>query len=555
MSETILVAVAWPYANGPIHHGQLGGAYLPADIFARYQRLRGNRVAMVSGSDAHGTPITVRAEEEGRTPAEVLAEFHASFLETWEGMGIQFDLFTSTDTENHFKVAQDLFRRLLDNEYLYPAKQTLLYDPQDQRFLPDRYVTGTCPHCDYDAARGDQCDNCGRQLDATDLIDPKSKTSGATPELRESEHFFIKLTALAEPLEEWLASGKEHWRLHVLNFTQGMLREGLKDRSITRDLAWGIPVPVEGWEDKRIYVWFEAVIGYLSATIEWAEQQGEPESWKDFWEHPETRTYYFIGKDNVPFHSVIWPAILLGAGGLNLPYDIPANQFITMSGSKASTSQNWAVWIPDYLTRYDADPLRYTLAAHMPETSDADFSWGDFLRRNNDELVATWGNLVNRVLTFTVKNFDGEVPEPGPLEAEDRQLLDAAHSALDAIGESIEAVHLRQGLQQAMALAQETNRYLDRTAPWQSIKEDRQAAGRSLYTALNVIAVLRTALAPYLPFSCATLNGYLGEERTIEEQGWQVQALQPGTALQKPKPLFKKLEPSIVEEEEARLGS
>ena len=554
MSETILVAVAWPYANGPIHHGQLGGAYLPADIFARYQRLRGNRVAMVSGSDAHGTPITVLAEQEGREPRAVLEEFHASFLETWEGMGIQFDLFTSTDTENHFKVAQDLFLRLLDNDYLYKAKQTLLYDPEDKRFLPDRYVSGTCPYCDYEAARGDQCDNCGRQLDATDLINPKSKTSGATPELRESEHFFIKLTALAEPLEEWMASGKEHWRRHVLNFTQGMLREGLKDRSMTRDLDWGIPVPVEGWDDRRIYVWFEAVIGYLSATIEWAEQRGEPDSWKDFWENPEARTYYFIGKDNVPFHTVIWPAILLGAGGLNLPYDVPANQFITMSGSKASTSQNWAVWIPDYLSRYDADPLRYTLAAQMPETSDADFSWGEFLRRNNDELVATWGNLVNRVLTFTVKNFNSEVPEPGPLEAEDRQLLNAAHSALDKIGESIDAVHLRQGLQQAMALAQEANRYLDRTAPWQSIKHDRQAAGRSLYTALNVIAVLRTTLAPYLPFSCATLNGYLGEERSIEEQGWQVQALQPGTALQKPKPLFKKLEPSIVEEEEARLG-
>ena len=555
MSENILVAVAWPYANGPIHHGQLGGAYLPADIFARYQRLRGNRVVMVSGSDAHGTPITVRAEAEGRTPAEVLREFHTSFLETWAGMGIQFDLFTSTDTENHLRVSQDLFSRLLENKHLYRAKQTLLYDPQDRRFLPDRYVTGTCPHCNYDAARGDQCDNCGRQLDAIDLNDPKSKTSGATPELRESEHFFIKLTELAKPLEEWLASGKAHWRPHVLNFTQGMLREGLKDRSITRDLTWGIPVPVEGWDDKRIYVWFEAVIGYLSATIEWAEQQGEPESWKDFWEDPNARAYYFIGKDNVPFHSVIWPAILLGAGGLNLPYDIPANQFITMSGNKASTSQNWAVWIPDYLTRYDPDPLRYTLAAQMPETSDADFSWSEFLRRNNDELVATWGNLVNRVLTFTVKNFDGEVPEPGPLEAEDRQLLDAAHSALDAIGESIEAVHLRQGLQQAMALAQDANRYLDLTAPWQAIKEDRQAAGRSLYTALNVIAVLRTALAPYLPFSCDTLNDYLGGERTIEEQGWQVQALRPGTTLQKPHPLFRKLESSIVDEEEARLGS
>ncbi|MCZ6544285.1 MAG: methionine--tRNA ligase [Chloroflexi bacterium] len=554
MSETILVAVAWPYANGPLHHGQLGGAYLPADIFARYHRIKGNRVAMVSGSDSHGTPITVRAEAEGRSPLEVFQEFHESFLETWEGMGIQFDLFTSTDTQNHIDVTQDLFTRLLENGYLYEAKQTLLYDPVDKRFLPDRYVEGTCPHCSYDAARGDQCDNCGRQLDAVDLIDPRSKTSGATPEQRESEHFFLKLTDLAEPLEKWLSSGKEHWRKHVINFTQGMLREGLKDRSITRDIQWGIEVPVEGYDDKRIYVWFEAVIGYLSATIEWAERQGEPELWKEFWQNPEAKTYYFIGKDNVPFHTVIWPAILLGAGGLDLPYDVPANQYITMSGSKASTSQNWAVWIPDYLTRYDPDPLRYALAAQMPETSDSDFSWGEFHRRNNDEVVATWGNLVNRVLTFTVRNFDGKVPEPGPLEAEDRQLLDRTQSAVDAIGESIEGVHLRQGLQQAMALAQEANRYLDHSAPWQSIKTDREAAGRSLYTALNAIAGLRTALAPYLPFTCARLNEYLGETASIEELGWQVHALEPGTPLATPSPLFTKLDSSMVAEEEARLG-
>lgn len=555
MTDTILVAVAWPYANGPIHHGQLGGAYLPADIFARYHRLKGNRVAMVSGSDSHGTPITVRAEAEGRSPREVFEEFHESFLETWAGMGISFDTFTTTDTENHVKVSQDLFTRLLNNGYLYKAEQTLLYDPLDKRFLPDRYVEGTCPHCSFDKARGDQCDNCGRQLDAVDLIDPRSKTSGATPETRTSEHYFLKLTALADQIEAWMSEGKDHWRKHVLNFTQGMLREGLKDRAITRDIDWGIPVPVEGYEDKRLYVWFEAVMGYLSATIEWASQVGEPEAWRDFWQAPEARIYHFIGKDNVPFHTVIWPAILLGAGDLNLPYDVPANQFITMSGSKASTSQNWAVWIPDYLTRYDPDALRYALAAQMPETSDADFSWGEFRRRNNDELVATWGNLVNRVLTFTVRNFDGKVPEPGPLEAEDRQLLDATQSMLDAVGESLEGVHLRQGLQQAMALAQEANRYLDATAPWQSIKTDRQAAARSLYTALNAIAGLRTALAPYLPFTCERLNNYLGATESIEEQGWQVQALQPGTVLQTPEPLFKKLDESIVEEEEARLGA
>ena len=561
MTENILVCVAWPYANGPLHHGQLGGAYLPADIFARYHRAKGNHVAMVSGSDVHGTPITVRAEAEGRSPEEVVAEYHAGFLRTWEGIGIDWDVFTSTGTANHAQVTQDLFRRLLDNGYLYTASQTLLYDPVDRRFLPDRYVEGTCPHCAYERARGDQCDECGRQLDATDLVEPRSKTSGATPELRESEHYFLKLSALAPPLEEWFASGKAHWRKHVLNFSQGMLREGLQDRAITRDILWGIPVPeglptqVAGIEDKRIYVWFEAVIGYLSATIEWAQRSGDADAWRVFWEQPNAKIYNFIGKDNVPFHTIIWPGILLGAGGLNLPYDVPANQYITMSGSKASTSQNWAVWVEDYLTRYDPDPLRYALAAQMPETADSDFSWGAFLRRNNDELVATWGNLVHRTLTFTVRNFDGAVPDPGPLDQASMHLLDRTRSTLDQVGESIAGVHLRQGLQQAFALAQEANRYLDATAPWQAIKTDRQAAARSLYTVLSVIAGLRTALWPYLPFTCERLNEFLGATTPVPEQGWSLQALTPGAPLAKPSPLFTKLDPSIVEAEEARLGS
>ena len=554
MSETILVCVGWPYANGSIHHGQLGGAYVPADIFVRYHRIKGNRVVMVSGSDAHGTPVTVKAEQEGVTPADIFQRYHQEFLDTWQGMGITFDLFTHTDTANHIAVAQDLFTRLLAAGSLYRAVQTLLYDPVDKRFLPDRYVEGTCPHCAYERARGDQCDQCGRQLDATDLIDPRSVTSGATPEVRESEHFLLKLTAFRGQLEAWLGEGKAHWRKHVLNFSRGMLQEGLKDRAITRDIQWGVPVPVEGFEDKRIYVWFEAVIGYLSATMEWAERSGQPDAWQDFWKKPDAKTFYFIGKDNVPFHTIIWPAMLLGSGGLNLPYDVPANHYITMSGSKASTSGNWAVWIPDYLSRYDPDPLRYALAAQMPESNDADFSWGEYLRRNNEELVATWGNLVHRVLTFTTRNFDNAVPDPGPLDREATRLLDLTQSTLDAVGSSIEGVHLRQGLQQAFALAQETNRYLDASAPWLAIKTDRRAAARSLYTALNVIAGLRTALWPYLPFSCERLNGFLGSDTPVGEQDWAVHALQPGAPLRKPEPLFRKLEPSIVEEEEARLG-
>ena len=555
VTDNILVCVAWPYANGPIHHGQLGGAYLPADIFARYHRIRGNRVAMVSGSDTHGTPITVRADEEGRSPEEVVAEFHQSILDTWQGMGIAFDTFTTTMTENHREVAHELFLKLLENGHLYKATQELFYDAEAGRFLPDRYIEGTCPHCGDAGARGDQCDACGRQLDAVELVEPRSRATGATPQLRSSEHYFLQLTAFEQPLTDWLAEGKEHWRAHVLNFTRGMLREGLQDRAITRDIAWGVPVPIEGWEDKRIYVWFEAVIGYLSATVEWAKTRGEPEAWRDFWQSPEARIYNFIGKDNVPFHTVIWPAILLGAGGYSLPYDVPANQYITMSGSKASTSKRWAVWVNDYLTRYDPDPLRYALAAQMPETSDSDFSWGEFLRRNNDELVATWGNLVNRVLSLVNRHFEARVPEPGPLDRESTRLLDQAQSTLEQVGASIEAVHLRLGLQQAFALAQETNRYLDQTAPWQAVKSDREAAARSLYTALNVIAALRTALAPYLPFSCAALHELLGADGDLESLGWQMHALRPGAALQKPVPLFRKLDPSIVEEEEARLGT
>ena len=555
MSKTILVAVAWPYANGPIHHGQLGGAYLPADIFARYHRTKGNRVLMVSGSDAHGTPVTVRAENEDRTPGEVVEEYHAGFLETWQRIGISFDLFTSTATANHATVSQDIFRSLLNAGYLYTATQTLHFDAEAQRFLPDRYVEGTCPHCDYDKARGDQCDDCGRQLNAADLIAPRSKISGTTPVLRESEHYFLKLSALSDQLEEWLGHDKDHWRKHVLNFSLGMLREGLHDRPITRDIGWGVPVPVDGFTQKRIYVWFEAVIGYLSAVKEWAQRTGDPDAWRDFWQNPDAKSYYFIGKDNVPFHTIVWPAMLMGVGGLALPYDVPANQYITMSGSKASTSQNWAVWVLDYLSRYDPDPLRYALAAQMPETSDSDFSWSEFLRRNNDELVGTWGNLVNRVLTFTARHFDGKVPDPGPLDEEARRLLDDTQSALDSVDASLHAVHLRQGLQTAFGLAQEANRYLDSTAPWRTIASNRQAAARSLYTTLNVIAGLRTALYPYLPFTCTVLHGYLGAQGTVEEAGWRLAALEPGTKLGDPQPLFRKLDPSIIEKEEARLGA
>lgn len=554
MAETIFVGVAWPYANGPIHQGQLAGAYLPPDIFARYHRTAGNRVLMVSGSDAHGTPITVRAEREGRSPESVIEEFQRSFLDTWQRIGISFDLFTTTDTENHFRVAQDFFSRLIERGYLYEGVQTLPFCEVEGRFLLDRYVEGICPNCGFDGARGDQCDNCGRTLDPLDLIQPRCRFDGSTPVQRQSTHFFLNFGKLQGPLLDWLGDDKEHWRRPVLNYSISELRGGIPDRAMTRDMQWGIPVPVEGWDEKRIYVWFEAVIGYLSASIEWAERASDPDAWRAWWEDPAAKSYYFIGKDNITFHTIIWPGLLLAYGDLNLPYDVPANQYVTMAGSKASTSRNMAVWIPDYLDRHDPDPLRYYLAATMPETSDSEFSWSEYLRRNNDELVATWGNLVNRTLSQVHRHFEGRIPEPGELTDADRALLAAADAALAETGAQIAACHFRAGLGAAMEFARQTNRYLDTTEPWKTIKTDREAAARSLYTALAAIGALRTMLYPYLPFTSTTLHGYLGDEGPIEAAGWQTRLPVPGRQLPPPAPLFRKLDPSLVEEEEGRLG-
>jgi len=567
-AQTILVAVAWPYANNHLHAGHLAGSYLPADIFARYQRLKGNRVLMVSGSDSHGTPVTVRAEQEGTTPEAVFRRYHQSFLETWRGFGISFDLFTSTDTANHIAVAQDMFLRLRERGYLYEAEQELLYDPVAARFLPDRYVEGICPVCGFDGARGDQCDNCGSTLDALDLKHPRSRLSDATPERRASTHFFLRLSAFTQQLQTWVET-KDFWRPHVRNFTLGMLREGLKDRAITRDLTWGVPIPLDGYEDKRIYVWFEAVIGYLSATKEWAASaanlagnpSGNAEDWRDWWTDPAARTEYFQGKDNVPFHTVIWPAMLMGYGGLNLPYDVPANQYLTMSGTKASKSRGGVVWLPEYLERYDPDPLRYMMTANAPETSDADFTWDEYVRRNNDELVARWGNLVNRVLTITGRNFDAKVPTlPGggaraTLAPESQALLDRIDAAFDSVGNDIDRVQLRRALTGAMEVAQAANQYIDARAPWTAVRTDRDHAAETLFVALNVISGLVTLLDPVLPFTCATAWTMLGHTGSIEAGGWRRTPVLPGTALPAPAPLFKKLDDSVVADEEARLAA
>ena len=559
MPEKIFLGVAWPYVNGSLHIGQIVGAYLPADIFARYHRAAGNDVLMVSGSDMHGTPITVRAEQEGSTPAEVAQRFHQEFLGSWQRLGISWDLYTTTGTENHKQVVQDMFLRLLDKGDIYPGSMDLPYCTVEKRFLLDRYVEGTCPVCGDPNARGDQCDNCGNVLDPIDLRDRRCRFDGSEPEIRPSQHFFLRLSAYNDRVAQWLRTGKEHWRKNVVNFSLGVTEQGLQDRAITRDLEWGIPLPIPGYEDKRIYVWFENVIGYLSAAREWAQASGDPERWREWWQDPAAKTYYFIGKDNIWFHCLSWPAQIMGyceATGehYNLPYDVPANQYQTIRGSKASTSRRAAVWLDDFLSRYDPDALRYYLSATMPETSDSDFTWADFQRRNNDELVATWGNLVNRVLTFTYRNFERAVPPPGELSDADRSLISRAERAVCETGEQIALCHFRAGLESAMSAAREANRYVEDGAPWKLVKEDRSRCATVLYTALAVISGINVALSPYLPFTCQRLHGYLGNEGPLQAAGWRLRIPAAAQPLAEAEPLFKKLDPSIVEQEEARLG-
>ena len=545
MSKRILVAVGWPYASGAPHLGQFGGAYLPPDIFARYHRIVGNDVLMVSGSDTHGTPITVKADQEGVPPREIVDKYHALILETWDRLGIQFDRFTSTMTENHARVTQDMFLKLLDNGYLYKETSEQFYDPKADRFLPDRYVEGTCPHCGFGEARGDQCDNCGRTLDPTDLLEPRSKLTGAVPETRKTEHYFFRLSAFADRLREWLDS-KQDWRKPVRNWALGMIDEGLPDRAITRDIEWGVEIPTDDLgPGKRIYVWFEAVIGYLSAAVEWAGSTDDPDAWKRWWENADAESYYFVGKDNIPFHTVIWPAMLMGYGGLNLPTVVAANQYITFKGSKASKSKGIGQPVLWYVERLQPDAIRYAIGMVLPEQNDTDLSDDQIISRVNDELVATWGNLVNRVLTMSARNFDGKVPVPGPLSDEDQELLDMVDATIEQVGRDIEMVELRAGLRAAMAAAGEVNAYLNAEEPWKVIKTDSTRAGTVLWTAVQAISGIRVALAPYLPFSTADLGVMLGLDPEVTK--WARPEVAAGTTFGEIEPLFEKLEPDVLD--------
>ena len=533
----VLVAVAWPYASGSRHLGHLAGAYLPADIYARHQRLVGNRVLMVSGSDVHGTPITVRADAEGVTPRDIADRYHAEFVADWDRLGISWDLYTSTGTENHAAVTHDLFLRLLENGHIDRRTSDQYYDAEAGRFLPDRYIEGTCPHCHYAEARGDQCEDCGRTLDPEELVDPRSKITGGTPEVRQTEHFYLRLSDFSEALGAWL-DGRQGWRRHVLNFSKGWVEDGLHDRAITRDLDWGVEVPVDDLgPGKRIYVWFEAVIGYLSASKEWAQLQGDPEAWRDWWEGDEARSVYFIGKDNIPFHTIIWPGMLLGYGGLNLPSDVPANQYVTFKGGKASASRGVGLTIGEGLDLFQADALRYALAASLPEQSDTDLSIDEIGRRINEELVATWGNLVNRVLSMVHSTCGGVVPEVGDRTADDLAVLATVDGALDVVTDLIERVELRAALRTGMDAAATVNAYLNATEPWKLARSDPERAQAVLGTALAAVAGVRVALSPYLPFSTTALDDELGPV-----DAWQRREPVPGSPIGKPVPLFAKVD-------------
>jgi methionyl-tRNA synthetase len=545
---------------------------------------------MVSGTDEHGTPVMVAADREGLSPRETADRYSQLIRADLRNLGLSYDLFTRTTTRNHYRVVQDLFKTLYENGHIVEKTALGAFSAATGHTLPDRYIEGTCPICGFEFARGDQCDNCGNQLDPIDLKNPRSKIDGTTPVFRETQHLFLDLPAFAERLTEWI-EGQEHWRANVKNFSLNLLKE-VKPRPITRDLDWGVPIPVPpeyaGRDDKRIYVWFDAVIGYLSAAVEWAANRGTPDAWRDWWQDPQARHSYFMGKDNIVFHTVIWPSILLGygeggevgagKGPLDLPSEIVASEFLTMEGKQFSVSRGVSIDVGDFLSRYDPDPLRYFLTAAGPETQDSDFTWSEFVRRNNDELVANWGNLVNRTLASVNRGF-GAVPEPGELAEADRGLLEQIDSGFDAVGDAIEAGRFKAALAEAMRLASLVNQYTSEQAPWALVESDRERAGTILYVSLRAIDSLKTIFTPFLPFSSQTLHELLGYEGTIAgplelrqvgEEGdehevltgdyealegrWAPSELPPGRELPKPKPLFKKLDPEqVVAEELARM--
>jgi methionyl-tRNA synthetase len=593
-SRPILACAAWPYANGPRHIGHVSGFGLPCDMFARYQRMCGNPVLMVSGTDEHGTPIQVQADAEGVTARELADRYNRVIAEDLHGLDMSYDLFTRTTTRNHYAVVQDLFMGLYANGYIFARKSLGAVSPSTGRTLPDRYIEGTCPICGFDGARGDQCDNCGNQLDPIDLINPRSKINGETPVFVETEQFFLDLPAFADALGSWLQSKSGQWRPNVLKFSLNLLGD-LQPRAITRDLDWGVPIPLDGWRDlpdKRIYVWFDAVIGYLSASIEWARRSGDPDAWRSWWQTPESESYYFMGKDNIVFHAEIWPAMLLGydgkgatggtpgsLGALNLPAEVVSSEFLTMEGRKFSSSRQVVIYVRDFLERYDVDALRYYVAVAGPETQDTDFTWSEFVRRNNDELVANWGNLVNRTVSFAARNI-GEIPAAGDLTERDKELLERSRAAFATVGEFLGRCRFKLACTEVMRTLAEANKYLSDEAPWKLRESDPARMRTICHVALQLVDDGKTLLTPFLPRSSQKVFEMLGGTGVwsgmprideVDEDGgpaypvitgdystaaarWESAPIRPGTPLAPPVPLFAKLDPSVVDEELARLG-
>jgi methionyl-tRNA synthetase len=588
----ILAAPAWPYANGPRHIGHVSGFALPCDMFSRYQRMAGNRVLMVSGTDEHGTPIQVQADKEGTTPRELADRYNQVIAEDLTGLDMSYDLFTRTTTANHYAVTQEIFTGLYRNGYIFSRTSLSAVSPSTGRTLPDRYIEGTCPICGYESARGDQCDNCGNQLDPVDLINPRSKINGEAPAFVDSEQFFLDLPAFTEVLGTWLQSKKGQWRPNVLRFSLNLL-DDLQPRAITRDLDWGVPVPLDGWRDrpdKRIYVWFDAVIGYLSASVEWARRSGDPDAWRAWWQSEDAESYYFMGKDNIVFHSEIWPAMLLGysgkgakngtpgsLGALKLPTDVVASEFLTMEGRKFSSSRSVVIYVRDFLDRYDVDALRYYVAVAGPENQDTDFTWSEFVRRNNDELVATWGNLVNRAVSFAARNI-GEIPGPGTLTGTDHDALERSRQAFGAVGAELARSRFKNAATEAMRTVAEANKYMSDQAPWKLRESDPDRMRTILHVVLQLVDDAKTLLTPFLPRSSGKVHTMLGGEGTwaglphlekVDEDGgpsypvitgdyasearWEPVPVRAGTPLAVPQPLFAKLDRSVVDEELKRL--
>jgi methionyl-tRNA synthetase len=592
----VLSAVAWPYANGPRHIGHVAGFGVPSDVFSRYQRMAGNDVLMVSGSDEHGTPILIAADEAGVTPQELADTNHRLIAEDLAALGCTYDLYTRTTTRNHHAVVQELFTGVYENGYFVEQATYGAISPSTGRTLPDRYIEGTCPICKTPGARGDQCDTCGNQLDPADLIDPVSRINGETPEFIETQHFFLDLPALADALGEWL-DGREAtglWRPNVIRFSKNILGE-IRPRAMTRDIDWGIAVPLEGWRDnptKKLYVWFDAVIGYLSASIEWARRTEDPEAWREWWNDPEALSYYFMGKDNITFHSQIWPAELLAYNGqgakggsqhtlgvLNLPTEVVSSEFLTMEGKKFSSSKRVVIYVRDLLSRYQPDAFRYFVAVAGPESQDSDFTWAEFVRRTNDELVAGWGNLVNRTANLIHKNF-GEIPPLGPTTPEDEAVLAATQAAFGVVGDLFGRNRIKQATGEAMRAVAEVNKYISDSEPWK-IKDDPERLGTILHVTAQCVADLNLILAPVLPFSANEVDRAFGGKGDvapmprIEEvddldggagypiitgdytgtPAWGHRPLVVGTPVGKPSPIFTKLDVAIIDEELARLES